>query len=66
MRENSTFSNGTRISVVDDDESMREATKALIGSMGLSVEAEIVLVKRSKYQRGRLTSKFLASIRKPS
>ena len=38
MRENSTFNKGTRISVVDDDESMREATKALIGSMGLSVE----------------------------
>ena len=38
MRENSTFTKGTRISVVDDDESMREATKALIGSMGLSVE----------------------------
>ena len=38
MRENSTFTKGTRISVVDDDESMREAIKALIGSMGLSVE----------------------------
>jgi FixJ family two-component response regulator len=38
MRENGTFTKGTRISVVDDDESMREAIKALIGSMGLSVE----------------------------
>jgi len=38
MRKNSTFTKGTRISVVDDDESMREATKALIGSMGLSME----------------------------
>lgn len=38
MQENSTFIKGTRISVVDDDESMREAIKALIGSMGLSVE----------------------------
>ena len=38
MRESSTFTKGTRISVVDDDESMREALKALIGSMGLSVE----------------------------
>jgi len=38
MEENSTFIKGTRISVVDDDESMREAIKALIGSMGLSVE----------------------------
>ena len=27
-----------RISIVDDDESMREAIKTLIGSMGLSVE----------------------------
>lgn len=39
MRDNSTFTKCTRISVVDDDESMREAIKALIGSMGLSVEA---------------------------
>lgn len=38
MRESSTFKKGTRISVVDDDESMREALKALIGSMGLSVD----------------------------
>ena len=38
MRESSTFTKGTRISVVDDDESMREALKALIGSMGLSVD----------------------------
>src|SRR6266540_3467117 len=38
MRENSTFTKDTKISVVDDDESMREAIKALIGSMGLSVE----------------------------
>ena len=38
MRESSTFTKGTRISVVDDDESMREAIKALIGSMGLSVD----------------------------
>ncbi len=39
MRDNSTFTKATRISVVDDDESMREAMKALIGSMGLTVEA---------------------------
>jgi FixJ family two-component response regulator len=38
MSENSTFTKGTRISVVDDDASMREAIKALIGSMGLTVE----------------------------
>lgn len=38
MRENYTVTKGARISVVDDDESMREATKALIDSMGLSVE----------------------------
>ncbi len=38
MRENSRFIKGRRISVVDDDESMREAIKDLIGSMGLSVE----------------------------
>src|SRR4030095_941691 len=38
IRENSRFTKGTRISVVDDDESMREAIKDLIGSMGLSVE----------------------------
>ena len=29
---------GARISIVDDDESMREAIKDLIGSMGLSAE----------------------------
>ena len=29
---------GARISIVDDDESMRVAIKTLVGSMGLSVE----------------------------
>ena len=38
MRENYKLAEGARISIVDDDESMREAIKALIGSMGLSVE----------------------------
>ena len=38
MREKSTFTGDTRISVVDDDESMRQAIKALIGSMGFVVE----------------------------
>jgi FixJ family two-component response regulator len=38
MQENNTPVEGTRISVVDDDESMREAVKTLIASMGLSVE----------------------------
>jgi FixJ family two-component response regulator len=35
MRENYKLAEGARISIVDDDESMREAIKALIGSMGL-------------------------------
>jgi FixJ family two-component response regulator len=38
MRGNYTIAEGARISIVDDDESMREAIKALFGSMGLSVE----------------------------
>ena len=38
MREEDTVAEGARISIVDDDESMREAIKTLIGSMGLSVE----------------------------
>lgn len=38
MREIDGFPKSMRISVVDDDESMREALKSLIGSMGLSVE----------------------------
>jgi FixJ family two-component response regulator len=38
MRENYSLAEGARISVVDDDESMREAIKALVGSIGLSVE----------------------------
>ena len=38
MRENYTIAEGARISIVDDDESMREAMKVLIGSMGLGVE----------------------------
>ena len=38
MRENYTVAEGGRISIVDDDESMREAMKVLIGSMGLDVE----------------------------
>jgi FixJ family two-component response regulator len=38
MRDNNMVAEGARISVVDDDESMREAIKTLIGSMGMSVE----------------------------
>jgi FixJ family two-component response regulator len=38
MRENYTIAEAARISIVDDDESMREAIKDLMGSMGLSVE----------------------------
>jgi FixJ family two-component response regulator len=38
MRENNMIAEGARISIVDDDESMREAIKTLIGSMGSSVE----------------------------
>lgn len=38
MQENYTVTKGARISIVDDDESMREAVKALITSMGLSAE----------------------------
>ena len=39
MREKNTIAEGSRISIIDDDESMREAIKTLIGSMGgLSVE----------------------------
>ena len=38
MRESNTVTEGTRISIVDDDTSMREAIKTLIGSMGLSVD----------------------------
>jgi FixJ family two-component response regulator len=38
MRENNPVAEGTRISIVDDDESMREAIKTLIDSMGLSVD----------------------------
>ncbi|HUS12782.1 MAG TPA: response regulator [Pyrinomonadaceae bacterium] len=38
MQENYTITKGARISIVDDDESMREAVKALIASMGLSAE----------------------------
>jgi FixJ family two-component response regulator len=38
MRESNTVAEGTRISIVDDDESMREAIKTLIGSMGTSVD----------------------------
>jgi FixJ family two-component response regulator len=38
MRENYTVAEGAKISIVDDDESMREALKTLIGSMGWSVE----------------------------
>jgi FixJ family two-component response regulator len=35
MQEHYTLAEGARISIVDDDESMREAIKVLIGSMGL-------------------------------
>jgi FixJ family two-component response regulator len=38
MRENYMIAEGARISIVDDDESMREAVKALVASMGLSAE----------------------------
>jgi FixJ family two-component response regulator len=38
MRENNAVAEGARISIVEDDASMREAIKTLIGSMGLSVD----------------------------
>ncbi|MCM3904984.1 MAG: response regulator [Pyrinomonadaceae bacterium] len=38
MRENNTALEGARISIVDDDESMREAISTLVGSMGLIAE----------------------------
>jgi FixJ family two-component response regulator len=38
MRENNAVAEGTRISIVEDDASMREAIKTLIGSMGFSVD----------------------------
>jgi FixJ family two-component response regulator len=38
MQENYAITEDARISIVDDDESMREAMEVLIGSMGLSVE----------------------------
>lgn len=38
MRENNLTVEGARISIVDDDTSMREAIKTLIVSMGLSIE----------------------------
>jgi len=38
MRENITVAEGARISIVDDDESMREAINTLVGSLGLTAE----------------------------
>jgi FixJ family two-component response regulator len=38
MRKNNMIAEGARISIVDDDQSMREAVKALVDSMGLSAE----------------------------
>jgi FixJ family two-component response regulator len=38
MPEKNIVTEGARISIVDDDESMRVAIKTLVGSMGLSVE----------------------------
>jgi FixJ family two-component response regulator len=38
MQETNTEARVSRISVVDDDESMREAIMSLIGAMGMSVE----------------------------
>jgi FixJ family two-component response regulator len=38
MQENTAVAEGMKISIVEDDASMREAIKTLIGSMGLSVD----------------------------
>jgi FixJ family two-component response regulator len=38
MGESNKVAQGARISIVDDDQSMREAVNTLIGSMGLTVE----------------------------
>jgi len=38
MREKATVAESARISIIDDDESMREAIKTLIGSMGLNID----------------------------
>ncbi len=38
MKEQNTVAEGARISIVDDDESMRDAINTLVEAMGLSVE----------------------------
>ena len=38
MEQSYQFSEATKISIVDDDESMREAIKTLLGSLGMEVE----------------------------
>ena len=38
MGKSNTVAEGTRISIVDDDESMRNAIKTLVGSMGFTAE----------------------------
>jgi FixJ family two-component response regulator len=38
MRDNNAVAEDTRISIVEDDDSMREAIKTLIGSMGLGFD----------------------------
>jgi FixJ family two-component response regulator len=38
MGKNNTLAEGARISIVDDDQSMREAVNTLIGSMGVTIE----------------------------
>lgn len=59
------FSEATKISVVDDDESMREAIKTLIGSLGMEVEefssAEAFLESDS----GRSSDCLILDVRMP-
>jgi FixJ family two-component response regulator len=65
MRENNTVTEGARISIVDDDDSMRQAIHALIGSMGLSVEEFSSAEDFLNSERSQATDCLILDVRMP-
>lgn len=65
MGENNTVATGARISVVDDDQSMREAVNTLIGSMGLTVEQFSSAEEFLDSDRSQIVDCLILDIRMP-
>jgi FixJ family two-component response regulator len=65
MQENNAVAAATRISIVDDDASMREAIKTLISSFGLSVDEFLSAEDFLKSDRAQVFDCLILDVRMP-